>query len=59
MRQKNRGHEILGKSQHQKDNSRFLIKRITEVHLFYNLQLSYWHFIEILWLFIFLVLYFG
>merc|ERR1712054_275726 len=38
-------------------NSRFLMKRITEVHLFYNLQLFYWHFIEILWLFIFLVLY--
>merc|ERR1712190_300192 len=37
--------------------TRFLMKRITEVHLFYNLQLFYWHFIEILWLFIFLVLY--
>merc|ERR1711966_124144 len=31
--------------------------RISEVHLFYNLQLFYWHFLEILWLFIFLVLY--
>merc|ERR1712217_256303 len=39
--------------------TRFLMKRITEVHLFYNLQLFYWHFIEILWLFIFLVLYFN
>merc|ERR1712190_36188 len=29
----------------------------SEVHLFYNLQLFYWHFLEILWLFIFLVLY--
>merc|ERR1712226_1413481 len=27
--------------------------RISEVHLFYNLQLFYWHFLEILWLFIF------
>merc|ERR1712066_750428 len=31
--------------------------RVTEIHLFYNLQLFYWHFLEILWLFIFLVLY--
>merc|ERR1711979_5547 len=30
--------------------------RVTEIHLFYNLQLFYWHFLEILWLFIFLVL---
>merc|ERR1711903_405215 len=30
---------------------------VTEIHLFYNLQLFYWHFLEILWLFIFLVLY--
>merc|ERR1712072_357157 len=29
--------------------------RISEIHLFYNLQLFYWHFLEILWLFIFLV----
>merc|ERR1711953_132424 len=35
-----------------------LILRISEVHLFFNLQLFYWHFLEILWLFIFLVLYF-
>ena len=27
------------------------------IHLFYNLQLFYWHFLEILWLFIFLVFY--
>jgi len=33
--------------------------RITEIHLFYNFQLFYWHFLEILWLFIFLVLYFS
>merc|ERR1712032_336104 len=32
--------------------------RVSEVHLFFNLQLFYWHFLEILWLFIFLVLYF-
>merc|ERR1712186_322258 len=30
--------------------------RVSEIHLFYNLQLFYWHFLEILWLFIFLVL---
>merc|ERR1712066_877485 len=35
----------------------FINLRISEVHLFYNLQLFYWHFLEILWLFIFLVLY--
>merc|ERR1712014_390747 len=29
--------------------------RSSEVHLFYNLQNFYWHFLEILWLFIFLV----
>merc|ERR1712117_875290 len=31
--------------------------RVSEVHLFLNLQLFYWHFLEILWLFIFLVFY--
>merc|ERR1712025_306418 len=36
----------------------FFLLRISEVHLFYNLQIFYWHFLEILWLFIFLVLYF-
>merc|ERR1712126_597224 len=35
----------------------FLSSRVSEVHLFYNLQLFYWHFLEILWLFIFLVFY--
>merc|ERR1712139_61192 len=35
----------------------FINLRVSEVHLFYNLQLFYWHFLEILWLFIFLVLY--
>ena len=34
-----------------------LILRIPEIHLFYNLQDFYWHFLEILWLFIFLFLY--
>merc|ERR1712232_766415 len=34
-----------------------LTLRVSEVHLFYNLQLFYWHFLEILWLFIFLVFY--
>merc|ERR1712050_225570 len=38
-------------------NKRFLSLRVSEVHLFYNLQLFYWHFLEILWLFIFLVFY--
>merc|ERR1712084_206246 len=37
--------------------SYFLSLRVSEVHLFYNLQLFYWHFLEILWLFIFLVFY--
>merc|ERR1712056_131783 len=36
---------------------KFINLRISEVHLFYNLQLFYWHFLEILWLFIFLVFY--
>merc|ERR1739844_756795 len=31
--------------------------RVSEVHLFYNLSIFYWHFLEFLWLFIFLVLY--
>merc|ERR1711870_55153 len=38
-------------------NQYFLGLRVSEVHLFYNLQLFYWHFLEILWLFIFLVFY--
>ena len=35
----------------------FLTLRTSEIHLFYNLQLFYWHFLEILWIFIFLVFY--
>jgi heme/copper-type cytochrome/quinol oxidase subunit 3 len=31
--------------------------RSSEVHLYYNLQVFYWHFLESLWLFIFLVLF--
>merc|ERR1712032_1272585 len=31
--------------------------RSSEVHLFYNLLLLYWHFLEFLWLFIFQVFY--
>merc|ERR1712110_1274408 len=31
--------------------------RVSEVHLFYNLFLLYWHFLELLWLFIFQVFY--
>merc|ERR1712217_247085 len=38
-------------------NQYFLGLRVSEVHLFYNLQLFYGHFLEILWLFIFLVFY--
>merc|ERR1712086_473995 len=38
-------------------NVRFASLRVTEIQQFYNLQLFYWHFLEILWLFIFLVLY--
>merc|ERR1712138_225705 len=38
-------------------NELLFIVRISEVNLFYNLQIFYWHFLEILWLFIFLVLY--
>merc|ERR1712190_7753 len=36
---------------------KFINLRVSEVHLFYNLQLFCWHFLEILWLFIFLVFY--
>merc|ERR1712161_24922 len=32
--------------------SLFFTLRVSEVHLFYNLQIFYWHFLEILWLFI-------
>jgi len=35
----------------------FLSLRVSEVHLFYNLQLFYWHFLEFLWLFICQVFY--
>merc|ERR1711930_28982 len=41
----------------QGKNLRIVSLRISEVHLFFNLQLFYWHFLEVLWLFIFLVLY--
>merc|ERR1712113_1041519 len=36
---------------------KFVNLRVSEVHLFNNLQLFYWHLIEILWIFIFLVFY--
>jgi cytochrome c oxidase subunit 3 len=39
-------------------NIRFVSLRLSEIQQFYNLQLFYWHFLEILWLFIFLVLYY-
>ena len=38
-------------------SSNYYSLRTSEIHLFYNLQVFYWHFLEILWLFIFLVLY--
>merc|ERR1712028_100867 len=31
----------------------YISLRVSEVHLFYNLLLFYWHFLEILWMFIF------
>merc|ERR1711918_134192 len=34
-----------------------LLLGVSEIHLFYNLQIFYWHFVEVLWLFIFLFLY--
>ena len=34
-----------------------LLLIISPIHLFYNLQLIYWHFVERLWLFIYIVLY--
>merc|ERR1711937_760453 len=34
-----------------------LLLGVSEIHLFYNLQIFYWHFVEILRLFIFLFLY--
>merc|ERR1712184_109765 len=36
-----------------KTENYFVNLRVSEIHLFYNLQLFYWHFLEILWLFIF------
>merc|ERR1711915_248531 len=33
-------------------NFRIVKLRVSEVHLFFTLQLFYWHFLEILWLFI-------
>merc|ERR1711957_233341 len=38
-------------------SQRFVSLRVSEVHLYYNLMLFYWHFLEILWLFLFLVFY--
>merc|ERR1712048_1097751 len=38
-------------------NLLFVSLRVSEVHLFYFLFLLYWHFLELLWLFIFLVFY--
>merc|ERR1711887_397227 len=38
-------------------SQRFVSLRVSEIHLFHNLHLFYWHFLEILWLFIFLVFY--
>merc|ERR1711976_345221 len=41
----------------QEKISLFFVLLISETHLFSNLQLFYWHFVEILWIFIFLVFY--
>ena len=41
----------------ESENYKFINLRTSEIHLFYNLQLFYWHFLEILWIFIFLVFY--
>jgi cytochrome c oxidase subunit 3 len=38
-----------------KMNSCVITLRSSEIHLFYNLLLFYWHFLEILWLYIFLL----
>merc|ERR1712183_1047679 len=40
-----------------KMNSCVITLRVSEIHLFYNLLLFYWHFLEILWLYIFLLFY--
>merc|ERR1712136_704809 len=42
---------------YQKSGYVLILRQITDIHLFYNLQIFYWHFLELLWLFIFLVLY--
>ena len=47
----------IKKENEMKGVNNFLNFRILEIHKFYNLQLFYWHFLEILWLFIFLVFY--
>merc|ERR1712107_15920 len=41
----------------QKKKLRIVSLRISEINLLFNLQLFYWHFLEILWSFIFLILY--
>ena len=61
---KNQGVNLLcreGNSQpgHWRTDPLFLNLRSSEIHLFYNLGDFYWHFLEILWLFIFLFLYSG
>jgi hypothetical protein len=38
--------------------SGFVNLRTSEIHSFYNLLFFYWHFVEILWLFIFQILYY-
>merc|ERR1712231_21222 len=43
-----------GSSFHNK-RKYFISLRVSEIHLFYNLQLFYWHFLEFLWLFTFQV----
>ena len=52
------GNEIINKQTLYLQGIYYFVNlRTSEIHLFYNLQLFYWHFLEILWLFIFLIFY--
>ena len=51
------GKKLMLKTKTQRISFLYLNLRSSEIHLFYNLGDFYWHFLEILWLFIFLVLY--
>ena len=49
--------KLMLKTKTQRISFLYLNLRSSEIHLFYNLGDFYWHFLEILWLFIFLFLY--